>query len=67
MADLNLGHLISKFVNYKALNINRNTSANKPAQAAFSPVPQQAAQINSANTMPPSPNPREERPVPSRI
>lgn len=53
MADLNLGHLISKFVNYKALNINRNTSANKPAQAAFSPVPQQAAQINSANTMPP--------------
>jgi hypothetical protein len=34
MADLNLGNLISKFVNYQALNMQKQTPANQSAQAA---------------------------------
>lgn len=43
MADLNLGHLISKFVNYQTINAQKASSANKPAQTVFTPAPQQAS------------------------
>lgn len=41
MADLNLGHLISKFVNYQAINSQKTAQSNKPVQQAFTPAPQQ--------------------------
>lgn len=42
MADLNLGHLISKFVNYQMLNMQQKASAPKPALESYTPSPQQA-------------------------
>lgn len=39
MAEINLGHLISKFVNYQTLNLQRQASQNKPAQTSFAPSP----------------------------
>lgn len=42
MADLNLGHLISKFVNYQALNAQKQTPSSQPVQTqSFSPTTQQ--------------------------
>ncbi len=43
MSDLNLGNLISKFVNYQAINAHRQASLNKTPQTSFSPVPQQSS------------------------
>ena len=48
MADLNLGYLISKFVNYQALNTQRQAASNKPAQSSFPPAPQPAAPASGA-------------------
>ena len=42
MADLNLGRLISKFVNYQALNAQKQP-VNKPAQTSFMPAAQNSA------------------------
>ena len=39
MTELNLGHLISKFVNYRAINAPKNIPDNKPVQQAFNPAP----------------------------
>ena len=47
MADLNLGHLISKFVNYQAINSQRNAAANKPAPQAYTPTPAQTSTAKS--------------------
>ena len=49
MADLNLGHLISKFVNYQALNAQQKATANKPVQTSFTPAPQQSPANNVGN------------------
>ena len=49
MADLNLGHLISKFVNYQAVNAQRQAASNKPAPGSFSPAPQPAAPASGAS------------------
>ena len=35
MADLNLGHLISKFVNYRAINSQTQSHAKSVAQNSF--------------------------------
>jgi hypothetical protein len=51
MADLNLGHLISKFVNYQALNAQQKAAANKPVQTSFTPAPQQAPAGSSNNSI----------------
>ena len=48
MADLNLGYLISKFVNYQAVNTQRQAASNKPAQSSFPPAPQPAAPASGA-------------------
>lgn len=49
MADLNLGKMISKFVNYQALNAQKQTPSNQPAQtSSFTP----AAPTPSASPMP---------------
>ncbi len=48
MADLNLGYLISKFVNYQAVNTQRQAASNKPAQSSFTPAPQPAAPASGA-------------------
>ncbi len=48
MSEFNLGHLISKYVNYQALNINK-ASSNAPAkQAQFNAVPQSSAPAASS-------------------
>ncbi len=44
MADLNLGHLISKFVNYRAVNIQKQPSPQAPAQNSFVPPPSHTSQ-----------------------
>ncbi len=54
MADLNLGHLISRFVNYQKLDMqtpkNQTQSVqNTPAQAASQPTPQPSSQNISQN------------------
>ena len=51
MADLNLGHLISKFVNYHALNAQQKAAANKPVQTSFTPAPQQAPDGSANNSI----------------
>lgn len=51
MADLNLGHLISKFVNYQALNAQQKAAANKPVQTSFTPAPQQAPAGSANNSI----------------
>lgn len=51
MADLNLGHLISKFVNYQALNAQQKAAANKPVQTSFTPAPQQAPTGSANNSI----------------
>lgn len=39
MADLNLGRMINKFINYQALNMQQKTTPqNQPAQNAFTPA-----------------------------
>ncbi len=48
MADLNLGYLISKFVNYQAVNTQKQTSAKPAAPASFTPASSAASQ--TANT-----------------
>ena len=50
MADLNLGYLISKFVNYRTVNINKPSAqpANQPAFNALQSL-SQSAQTNSAS------------------
>lgn len=50
MADLNLGKMISRFVNYQALNIQKPPTS-QPAQN-FTPTPQTPAQSSSATPMP---------------
>lgn len=51
MADLNLGKMISKFVNYQAIIAQKQTPANQPAQASsFTPTPPTPTQ--SANPLP---------------
>lgn len=47
MADLNLGHLISKFVNYQA-NMQRQSAAKPSAQASFTSASASAAQAAPA-------------------
>ncbi len=47
MADLNLGHLISKFVNYQSLNIQKQQVANKSTQSSFAPTTQNSVNIKS--------------------
>lgn len=39
MTDINLGQMISKFVNYKALNSQRQVPQNQSAQTSFTPSP----------------------------
>lgn len=39
MSDINLGRLISKFVNYQALNAPKQIQANKPSPAPQAPAP----------------------------
>ena len=56
MAEINLGHLISKFVNYQTLNLQRQASQNKPAQTSFAPSPQNAVTSKStAQNLPQTP------------
>jgi len=55
MADLNLGHLISRFVNYQALNMQKQTPANQPASSSFTPAPQTSAPQTST----PVPTPQQ--------
>lgn len=51
MADLNLGHLISKFVNYQALNAQKQTPSSQPAQTqSFSPTTQQMPTTSASTT-----------------
>lgn len=52
MTDLNLSHLISKFVNYQALNAQKQATANKPVQTSFTPAPQQQTPATSQNSLP---------------
>lgn len=53
MADLNLGHLISKFVNYQALNAQKQVPAKQPAQtSSFTPTPQQPSGPNISRSVP---------------
>lgn len=54
MADINLGHLISKFVNYQALNSQRKAPQSQPAQTSFtpSPTPQPQASATPKPTIP---------------
>lgn len=56
MADLNLGRMISKFVNYQTLNMQKQPSANQSAQnSTFTPAPQTAAPQSST----PLPSPQQ--------
>lgn len=53
MADLNLGKMISKFVNYQTLNMQKQAPQNQTAQSSsFTPAPQTPAQSSSATPMP---------------
>ena len=52
MADLNLGHLISKFVNYQALNAPKNTSAKPVGQTSFTPAPSSSAAQTAKSSLP---------------
>ena len=52
MADLNLGHLISKFVNYQALNAQKNTSAKPVGQTSFTPAPSSSAAQTAKSSLP---------------
>ncbi len=53
MADLNLGHLISKFVNYQALNAQKQAPAKQSAPASsFTPAPQQSSGVNAPRSVP---------------
>lgn len=48
MADLNLGKMISRFVNYQTLNMQKQTPSNQSAQPASSaPAPQTSAQSSA--------------------
>ena len=49
MADLNLGHLITKFVNYQTLNSQRQSAAKSAAQTSFQ-ASSSAASIQSAQS-----------------
>lgn len=45
MVDLNLGRMISKFINYQTLNMQKQAPANQSAQtSSFTPAPQASAQ-----------------------
>ncbi len=45
MADLNLGKMISRFVNYQALSMQKQAPSNQPAQtSSFTPTPQASTQ-----------------------
>ena len=57
MADINLGHLISKFVNYQALNSQRQAPQFQPAQTSFTPSPTPQPQA-SATPKPTTPTPQ---------
>ena len=52
MADLNLGYLISKFVNYQALNTQKQPSAKAPAQTSFAAPTSSASQTPTVNSTP---------------
>lgn len=53
MADLNLGHLISKFVNYQALNAQKQAPATQPAPSqSFSPATPQTPTSPTSTPMP---------------
>lgn len=57
MADLNLGHLISKFVNYQALNAQKQAPATQPAPSqSFSPA---TPQTPTSPTPTPMPTPQQ--------
>lgn len=51
MADLNLGHLISKFVNYQSLNLQKQAPQNQSAQSA-STTPATQAPAQSSTPLP---------------
>ena len=55
MTDINLGNLISKFVNYKMLNAQKQVQQNKPAPTSFNPSPQVAPQQAASTAKLPSP------------
>lgn len=55
MADLNLGKMISKFVNYQTLNMQKQAPQNQPVQN-YTPTPQTPAQSSPAT---PLPNPQQ--------
>lgn len=49
MADLNLGKMISRFVNYQALNVQKQTPQNQSAQtSSFNPASQTPAQSSTS-------------------
>ena len=51
MADLNLGKMISRFVNYQTLN--KQAPQSQPAQnSSFTPAPQSPAQSASPTPLP---------------
>ena len=52
MAEINLGHLISKFVNYQALNSQRQAPQNKPVQTSFTPSPSSQAAATPKSATP---------------
>lgn len=59
MADINnLGRMISKFVNYQALNAQRQMPQNQPAQSSFTPSPTPQAANAPKPTVPSSPTPQ---------
>ncbi len=57
MADINLGHLISKFVNYQALNSQRQVPQNQPAQN-FAPSTAPQPQNSTPTPKTPTPSPQ---------
>ena len=57
MADINLGHLISKFVNYQALNFQRQVPQNQPAQN-FAPSTAPQPQNSTPTPKTPTPSPQ---------
>ena len=59
MADINnLGRMISKFVNYQALNAQRQMPQNQPAQSSFTPSPTPQAANAPKPTVPSSTTPQ---------
>ena len=52
MTNLNLSNLISKFVNYQALNTQKQPPANKPVQSSFTPSPQQVSAGSQSSSLP---------------